>query len=380
MKKLRIIALHLAYGGIEKAIISMANIFVERYDVEILSVYNMPDYPAFPLDERVKVRYLTDDIPNRQKWKKALSERNIPALLKESVRAVKILRNKKQGVINAIREIDDGIIITTRHEDNMVLSKYGSKNVLKIAQFHQDHRFEEKYVKGFAEKYGNIDIFAHLTPSLMEEVSEMMAANKHTKHAYVPNFLETFPELDGTEVREKSIISVGRLHPGKGFDRLVRIFSTLAEEFPDWKLKIIGDGEEKENLQHQIEELGLQDQVILTGKMNSFQLEEEMKKASVFAMTSHSEGLSFVILETQSCGLPLVVFDVRVCAKMVVNEGVNGFLVEDCDEQGFADKLRELMSSPEKCAQMGANARCWAEEFSAEKVKEIWFSVLENQL
>ena len=47
MKKVYIFALHLAFGGIEKAIISMANIFCEKYDVEIISVYNMPDSPAF---------------------------------------------------------------------------------------------------------------------------------------------------------------------------------------------------------------------------------------------------------------------------------------------------------------------------------------------
>ena len=50
MKTVRIIALHLAYGGIEKAIISMANLFAERYQVEIISVYDMPNAPAFSLD------------------------------------------------------------------------------------------------------------------------------------------------------------------------------------------------------------------------------------------------------------------------------------------------------------------------------------------
>ena len=66
MKKIRIIALHLTYGGIEKAIISMANLFAEKYDVEIISVYNMPDSPAFPLSERVRVRYVRDETPNRE--------------------------------------------------------------------------------------------------------------------------------------------------------------------------------------------------------------------------------------------------------------------------------------------------------------------------
>ena len=84
MKKVRIIALHLAFGGIEKAICSMANLFAEHYEVEILSVYQMPDSPAFPLDERVKLRWLLDDIPNREEWKAALSARSLSGVARES--------------------------------------------------------------------------------------------------------------------------------------------------------------------------------------------------------------------------------------------------------------------------------------------------------
>ncbi len=380
MKKVYIIALHLAYGGIEKAIISMANLFVERYDVEILSVYNMPGAPAFPLDERVKVSYLMNDIPNRNQWKAACKSKNPAAIVKEGIHAVKILREKQTCVIKAIRAISDGVIITTRHEHNILLSKYGNSGVLKIAQFHQDHRFEKQYVEGFAKHYDNIDIFAHLTPSLMDEVAEMMKENKKTKHVFVPNFLEHFPEVSPGAQREKTIVSVGRLHPVKGFDRLIRMFAVVSPKYPDWTMKIIGDGEEEENLRQLISRYKLENKVILTGKMDSADLENEMKKASVFAMTSHSEGLSFVILEAQSCGLPLLVFDVRVGAKMVIKQGENGFLIADGDETAFIEKLEELMSSPELCAQIGENAMKRAYDFSKENVAKIWFSVLENEI
>ena len=380
MKKIRIIALHLAYGGIEKAIISMANLFADRYDVEILSVYNMPGSPAFPLDERVRVRHLMSVIPNREEFKAACKAKNPVAIAREGLKSAYILTEKKRCVIQAIKSINDGVIISTRPEHNVLLSKYGNKNVLKIAQFHQDHRFEKQYIEDFSKKYGNIDIFAHLTPSLMEEVAEMMKENQHTKHAFVPNFLETLPDLSGVQSREKTIISVGRLHPVKGFDRLISAFAKVADKYPDWRVKIIGDGDEQEKLSSMIKEYGLEGRVLLCGKMNSFELEEEMKKASVFAMTSHSEGLSFVTLESQSCGLPMLSYDVRVGNKMVVQQGVNGFLVPDGDENEFVDKLGMLMDDSELCSQMGQNAVMRARDFSKESVSEIWFNVLENQI
>ena len=195
MKKVRIIALHLAFGGIEKAICSMANLFAERYEVEILSVYHMPDSPAFPLDERVRVRWLLDDIPNRDDWKAALHARDLPGIARESIRAAKILRNKKRAVIDAIQSAEDGVVITTRPEDNVLLSRYGKPGALKIAQLHQDHRFDKKLVKSFQKDYGGVDVFALLTPGLRDEVRDMMRGNNaHTRCVYLPNFLEHFPE------------------------------------------------------------------------------------------------------------------------------------------------------------------------------------------
>ena len=86
MKTIHIIALHLAIGGVEKSIINMANLFAERYDVEIISVYNMPGSPAYPLDKRVRVRYLLDDIPNRDEWKAAVRGVKPVAFVRESIR------------------------------------------------------------------------------------------------------------------------------------------------------------------------------------------------------------------------------------------------------------------------------------------------------
>lgn len=380
MKTVRIIALHLAYGGIEKAIINMANLFAERYDVEILSVYDMPGAPAFPLDERVKVKYLLNEIPNREEWKAACRAKNPVSIIREGLKAFRILKNKKRCVVDAISSINDGVIISTRPEHNILLSKYGNKDVLKIAQFHQDHRFEKQYMDAFANEYSNIDIFTHLTPSLMDEVSEMMKNNHHTKHVYVPNFLETLPDLTELPSRDKTIVSVGRLHPVKGFDRLVSAFARLSSLYPDWTVKIIGDGEEYSKLQNMIKDSGLEDKIILAGKMNSTELEAEMMKASINVMTSHSEGLSFVTLESQSCGLPLVAYDVRVGNKMVVRDGENGFLVPDGDEDAFVEKLGMLMGDVELCAQMGRNAAKRTEEFSRENVSRIWFDVLENHV
>lgn len=377
MKKVTILALHLAFGGIEKAICSMANLFCERYEVEILSVYNMPDSPAFPLDGRVKVRYLLKDTPNREAWHAAWNDRNPGEIARESVRAVRILRDKKRAVIRAIESVDEGVLITTRPEDNVLLSRHGNPDVLKIAQLHQDHRFDPKLVRSFQKDYGGVDVFALLTPGLASEVQEMMQGNNtHTKVVYIPNFLEHFPADPAAYPRQKTILAVGRLHEVKRFDLLIRLFSRIHADFPDWQLRIVGDGEERGKLAALIEESRAEKYVTLTGKKDAAGVEEEMLRASLYAMTSSSEGFPFVLLEAQSCGLPVAAFDVRVGPGFVVREGENGFLAPDTNEDAFCRNLSELMENEHLRRKMSDAALLRAAEFSRETVGRIWYETI----
>ena len=377
VKKVRILALHLAFGGIEKAICSMANLFAERCEVEIISVYDMPDAPAFPLDERVSVRYLLGDIPNREEWKAALNGRDISGLVRESLRAVRILRDKKRAVIEAIRGISDGVLITTRPEDNVLLSRYGKPGVLKIAQLHQDHAFDPKLVRSFQKDYGGVDVFALLTPGLRDEVRDMLRGhNDHTEVVYIPNFLEHFPENTDKYPREKSVLAVGRLHEVKRFELLIRLFAALHRQFPDWKLRIVGEGEERGRLEAAIKELHAENYVNLTGRKDADGVEDEMLRASLYAMTSRSEGFPFVLLEAQSCGLPVVAFDVRVGPGFVVQNGVNGYLAADMVYEDFCEKIASLMKDEVLRHEMAEAAKARASDFSREKVAKLWFELI----
>ncbi len=376
MKTVRILALHLAFGGVEKAIISMANLLVERYDVEIISVYDMPNAPAYPLDQRVRLRYLLREVPNRAEWKAALRAKKPAAFFRESLKSVRILQDKKRAVRQTIRSIHDGVLITTRHEDNLVSSKYGDEAVLKIAQLHHDHRFKKHCADEMRRGYGRIDILALLTPVLLEEAREIMAENRHTRLVLLPNFLERLPENVPLEGREKTVLTVGRMAPEKGYDRLIRCFKAVHEARPDWKLRILGEGEEREKLEALRAELGLEAAVEMPGRMDSFQIEEEMKRASVFAMTALSDALGYAILEEQSCGLPIVAFDVRVGPGFVIRDGVNGFLVPDGDEAAFSQRLLELIDSPELRRRTGEAALRRAADFSREKIGRQWFALI----
>ena len=377
MKSLHIFALHLAYGGVEKAVSEFSSIMADKYDVTIHSVYHMPDSPAYPIDSRVKIKYLLDDIPNRQEFKTALSAGNLPAVLKEGFRSVRILHGKRSSLIRSIRSIHDGIIVTTRDEHNTLLSRYGQPGVKKVAQFHEDHDYRTHLVRHFKHNYGNIDLFVLLSPKMVREVREIMQPiNRHTRVAYVPNFIKNIPPEAPYAGREKTVVAVGRLAWVKGFDRLIELFARIHPDFPDWNLKIIGGGELYDSLLEKISSCNASSFITLTGKLSPAQVITEMQQASLFALSSYTESFPFVLLEAMSCSLPIVAFNTRGGLDMIVCNGENGYLAEDADS--FLSSFSALMGDAFLRTQMAAKSREFSSRYSASAVEETWYQLIED--
>ena len=376
MKDLYILSLHLAYGGLQKAVAEFANLMADHYMVHILSFYNMPLGPAYPIDSRVQIHYLYDDIPNREEFRAALAGRNLPGVLREGLRATKTLLAKRQLIIKAIKNISSGIIVSTRDEYAVLLSRFGKKNIVKIAQFHEDHAYKKDLVRHFSHDYGNIDLFVLLSPKMAEEVREIMKDNRHTRVVYIPNFIRTVPPEASLDKKKKTVIAAGRLHPVKGFDRLIESFAALHPSFPEWTLKIVGDGEEYKKLQEKIASCGAEEYIILAGRYTQEEIEAAMAEASVYALSSHSEGFPFVLMEAMAGSLPIVAYETRGGLGMMVKDGETGYLVHNREQ--FDEKLALLMRDDDKRADMGRASRAVLQEFTEEAVGRQWVDLIEE--
>lgn len=374
MSKVYITSLHLMHGGVEMAITLLANALAKRgFDVEILCIYNLGQ-PAYPIDEKVKITYLSAMHPNREEFYRAIKTRNIPLIIREGIYSVKVLYLKKKVMADAIKQIEKGVIISTRNEHSVLLSKYGRKGVEKIAQLHHDHKFEKRLINDFRKKYTNIDYFVLLTDRLKDEVKVMMKDNTHTKCVVIPNFLADMNEI-GDLQRKRQVLAVGRLHEVKGFERLIKIWKRFDAK-DGTVLKIIGDGQEKESLQHLIDKYGLQEKVIMTGELSHEKVMEEMHQSLCYAMTSYSEAFPFVLIEAMAAGLPVVAYDVRVGPAAIVQNSENGFLIPDGNEELFIDKLRSLCQNDKLREKMSESAVQRSREFSEDSVMKKWLDIL----
>lgn len=307
--------------------------------------------------------------------------KNPVKILKEGLYAVRVLRLKKTALVRRIKQIADGIIVSTRNEHSVLLSRYGQKHVLKIAQLHHDHCFDKRLLADVKKRYDNITYFTLLTDVLTQEMQQLLSdAGKHTRCVTMENFLDADARSVELANKEKYVVAVGRLHPVKGFDRLLRVWKDTAAAHPDWTLRIVGGGEEEQALAALANELGVQDRVEFTGALAHDEVLEQMTNASVYAMTSYSEGFPFVLIEAMSCGLPVVAFDVRVGPRAIIRDGVDGVLVKDHDEAAFCKALSTLMDNEEQRVQYSQKALERAEDFSEEKIVSKWMALFEQQV
>jgi glycosyltransferase involved in cell wall biosynthesis len=172
------------------------------------------------------------------------------------------------------------------------------------------------------------------------------------------------------------IAAMGRFGPEKGFDRLIDAFALLADQFPEWGLVIWGDGELRPELEAQRDRLGLTRRVFLPGRTTT--PHAELRRAAIFAMTSHREGFPMALAEAMGCGVPAVAFDLPSGPRAIIRDHIDGVLVPNGDIPAFADALASLMGSPECRATLAARAPEVLERFGVERVMTVWDAMLDE--
>lgn len=250
-KKIVILALHLGIGGAERTIANISNLLCENYDIEIISTYKLSEKPSFDIDNRIKIKYLLENLkPNKKDLGEAIKNHNIIELIKQGIISLKVLYLRKKLMVKEIKKINANIIISTRVLHSKWLGKYAKKGIVKIAQEHNHHNENKKYIRKVVKSLKNIDYFMPVSEELTSFYKELLKGRK-TKAIYIPNFINRDSE-ETSKLNQEVILSVGRLEKVKGFLDLIEVFKIVSEKYPNWRLKIVGNGSQKEELQQKI--------------------------------------------------------------------------------------------------------------------------------
>lgn len=326
-------------GGTQRVVSNLTNAFCEYYEVELLSIYQTNETPAFPLNHKVKLNFL---------------------------------HHKERGMVRGkfyklIDKFYESYLLKKRYQNCIIIyNNMPHYPIFKNKNTHYLYILHERQKK-FRTKYKHYDALIAIN------LEQKALLEKHHKNViYIPNFLPKMPDAI-TNHQQKVVLFLGRFSKEKGVLRLIDIWKKVQEEakFREWNLVFVGDGVLKEAMQDKIKALHLSTSIII--KPFTKEVEKEYLSASIYAMTSHKEGFGMVLIESASYALPSVAFDITSGPSDIIENEKSGFLIEDGNLQEFAKKLQLLMRDENLRKTMGENAKIHTKKhFSKELVLQKW--------
>ena len=224
--------------------------------------------------------------------------------------------------------------------------------------------------------YRRADVLTANTTGVMESLVPLFQA-RHL--ALLPNPLPmpVVPAAVGSAGDRQGFVTVARLVPQKGIDVLIRALAQTSGAAQDWTLTLVGDGPEREALERQVLQAGLDEKVHFLGFRSDPQT--SLLQAGVFVLPSRYEGMPNALLEAMAVGLAVVVTDASPGPLEVVEAGVSGLVVPSDEPAALADALDRLAAQPQLRERLGAAAREALRQSDWPVVGPIWESLVDQR-
>lgn len=348
-------------GGAERVFVNLAEYFrQEGYRVTMVTQYRFPQEEEYVLPAGVK-RVLSDLTENE-------------------------LSNSR--IINFIRRVRKLRRIWKREKPNLVLSCIGKNNFMTVVTTMATRtkavvsvvgEAKEEYPGRLMRLLANL-LFPYADGVILQtERSRSFFHRRVGKRAVIlpnslnPDFIR--PRYEG--VREKRIVSVGRMDDNKNHEMMLRAFAALADRYPEHTLTLYGDGERKGYLRKLAEELGIAGRVRMPGVIPD--VAAQIEKAELFLLTSYSEGVSNALIEALALGLPVIATDVPSGGTVeLIEDGVNGVVIPPGDTAALERAMDRLLGDPAYADSLGKRAAAIQERLAPKRVNGLWQEYFEK--
>lgn len=361
-------------GGIGRFMNQIATEFFERgYQVEMVGIAPPPDghFQAMQRPAGISTQLLMSaQIPEdwtlrtrAHQWNPARRRRHAKRM---RLRAEAVAKLKVQ----LLQWGPDTLILCTQvyGMEHMLEAGYDSTDPLMprvIGQYHGSAR-EARHVgdmKRVLRSYTDVERFICLSPMDAEEFRRAGLNNV----GWIANPVAV--PAHGTETRRKVFMSLGRYDPIKSLDLFVKAWARIADQLPEWSAELYGEGAEREALQKLIDEQAIP-RVYLMGKTDT--VGEVLASTSVHVLSSQNEGLPIAIVEAGLLGVPTVSFDCAPGISMLLEDGVDGYIVDQNDVSALAQRMLALGRDEQLLSQMSESVAASSRRFLPQNIMSEW--------
>lgn len=339
---------NISYGGACKQIAMTANAMTRRGHEVAIVVYCSNDIQQ-QLDTRIVCYTHAEE---RSKLKEYLFA---PLRIRKAIRSFKpdvvVSWRANAGCMTVIAAIGTGVrVVFSERTDPYMETNPMLKVATKIADRSDGGVFQTTMAR---------DFYKHIAGK------SVVIPNPVTECANLPDVV---PMGD----RRKEIVCVGRFSLAqKRQDIMVKAFQIIHSQMPDIKLSFYGDGDGLANIRLMVEEMNLTDYVLFHGSVKG--IVDHIRTARLLVLTSDYEGIPNTLIEAHQAGVPIVTTDCSPGgARVVVEDGVSGYIVPIRDCRALASKAIELIRDDAKSLAFIKNGRVKLKEFEPEKLFDMW--------
>lgn len=360
-------------GGIARVLTNLANELVEEYDVTILILVD--DTTTFyDLDKRVKliginsyahwaftvgcvgINKYASWLPKKQNIKNYLYDFGASQILG------KWLDENHQNF---------DLLIPCQYKLSVQFASNSKVRNKTIAWEHTDHEVGGRFYDKLRNKhYVNLRAIVAIN-----KASDLYYKELNPNTFLIPNIIgEPFESMSFTENKENLISFVGRLDKDKNVMELIEIIKET-DLNSRWKVQLIGDGPERNNLESFVKEIGLTDRISFLGNQPIEEVSKLLQSSKIFVFTSLREAFAMVLVESMMSGNALIAYDCNYGPSDIINEN-NGFLIPLHDKKMFIEKLEYLTHNPEVLNDLMKSAYEESKKWLKLKRIEAWKKVL----
>ncbi|WP_293916032.1 MULTISPECIES: glycosyltransferase family 4 protein [unclassified Sphingobacterium] len=360
-------------GGMTRVLANKANFLTEEgHEVFIITVDQLDNQSYYPLSG--KIQHVDLDI-NYFKY----DQKSSPIRWLGFIKNLLLHRKRLKRILT---DLHADIVISMFRKDFYFLPtiKDGSRKVLEthVSRFTWQYNRQKNRILGKVRDFIDIQIIRKYDKFVVLTHEDKPFWGKLKNITVIPN-ANTFEPIESSRLDQKIVLAVGRYSYEKNYSDLIKAWSSVYQQFPEWKLKIVGDGYLRETLQKQINESHLSHTVELTP--STLDIMNLYLHSSLVVLSSYYEGLGMVLLEGQACGVPLVSYACKCGPRDIITEGENGFLVEVGDINMLSDRIKRVISDDGLRVKMGKSAKVHSLKFSEKAIMERWlmlFTELSN--
>jgi glycosyltransferase involved in cell wall biosynthesis len=344
-------------GGTIRTTFNLAGALAARgHDVVVLSTHRRHDVPQLPVSPAVRLMSLLEARTGHPDYEADDPLRGRPAKVYPAAdyRSGSYDRLAEDRYERYLAASDADVVIATRAGLIAYAARFAPDRMIRIGQEHLTRTQQRRAMRAELPRHiRRLDAFVTVSAHDAADYRAHLRWLRGTRVLFIPNSVPA-PHVAPSGGETHLVVAAGRLVDNKRFDVLIRAFTTVVAAHPDWRLRIYGDGPEREPLRRLVLDLGLHNHVLLMGTYSP--LEPEWAKGGVAAAASDVEPFGMTLVEAMRCGVPVVSTDAPHGPREILTDGVDGVLTPVGDVAALGEALRRLIGDPQRRRAMAAAA------------------------